>query len=142
MRYGKLIVTKKEFATLRRLLREAENKGDSIYTSSIAKFMLELRTARIVEEYEMPQAVIRLHSIVAISTPYSKDVSFQIVLPDRSNIAENKLSIMAPMGLALFGYAEGDKVYWEFPSGINKITILKVTQPEAGILYNKASALR
>lgn len=128
MKYGKLIVEKREFATLKRLLHEAENKEDSIYTSSIAKLTAELSTAETVNKTEMPPEIIRLNSIVTISTPHSKEKSFQLVLPGKSNIAENKLSIMAPMGLALFGYAEGDKVSWEFPSGVNKIKILNVIQ--------------
>jgi regulator of nucleoside diphosphate kinase len=32
------------------------------------------------------------------------------------------------MGLALFGYAQGDKVEWEFPTGKNAIDIIKVEQ--------------
>ena len=49
-------------------------------------------------------------------------------MPGKSDIALNMLSILTPMGLALYGYAEGDQVVWEFPSGINTIKIIKVEQ--------------
>jgi regulator of nucleoside diphosphate kinase len=129
MKYGSLIVQKRELVTLRRLLMQAENRADSIYSTSVAKLSDELRAANIVDEADMPAEVVRLNSIVTINTPHNKDKTFQIVLPQHSNLAENKLSILAPMGLALFGYAQNDKISWEFPSGINKIKILKVQQP-------------
>ena len=128
MKYGSLIVEKKEFAILRRLLMQAEHKADSIYSTSVAKLSEELRSANTVDDADMPAEIVRLNSVVTINTPYNKDKTFQLVLPDKSNIAENRLSILAPMGLALFGYAQGDEVLWEFPSGVNKIKILKVEQ--------------
>ena len=32
------------------------------------------------------------------------------------------------MALALFGYAAGDEIVWQFPSGINTIKIIGVKQ--------------
>lgn len=129
MKYGHLVVEKKEFAMLQRLLSQSAQKRDSIYATSVAKLSQELRTASTVKDVDMPEEIVRLNSIITISTPMSKDKTFQLVMPEKSNIAENRLSILAPMGLALFGYATGDQVSWEFPSGINKIKIVKVEQP-------------
>ena len=129
MKYGKLVVEKREFAMLRRLLIQGPGKEDSIYSTSVAKLSQELKTAETVNEADMPAEIVRLNSIVTINTPLNKDKTFQLVLPEKSNIAQNKLSILAPMGLALFGYAHGDNVLWEFPSGVNKIKIVKVAQP-------------
>ena len=129
MKYGSLIVEKREFAVLRRLLVQGPGKEDNIYSTSVAKLSQELKSAETVDEVDMPEEIVRFNSIVTISTPLNTNKTFQLVLPEKSNIAENKLSILAPMGLALFGYAEGDSVLWEFPSGVNKISILKVEQP-------------
>ena len=129
MKYGRLIVEKKEVGMIRRLMQSGEHKEDSIYSASVAKLSAELHSAEMTDENNMPADVVRLNSIVTITTPLNNEKSFQLVLPEQSNIAENKLSIMAPMGLALFGYAERDQVLWEFPSGMNKIIILKVKQP-------------
>ena len=129
MKYGSLIVEKRELGKLRRLLMQTENKADSIYSASVAKLSTELRAANMVDEADMPAEVVRLNSIVTINTAGNKDKTFQIVLPEHSDLAENKLSILAPMGLALFGYAQNDQISWEFPSGVNKIKILKVQQP-------------
>jgi regulator of nucleoside diphosphate kinase len=132
MKYGKIIVEKKEFGTLRRLMIESEPKTDGIYATSVAKLSEEFQHAETRENLKMPEDVVRLNSIVTVSTPMEREKTFQIVLPGLSNIAHNKLSILAPMGLALFGYAQGDEVMWQFPSGINNIKIIKVKQSEVG----------
>ena len=49
---------------------------------------------------------------------------------DFFDIRNNKISILAPMGLALFGYAEGDAIDWRFPVGDSSIDIIKVAQEE------------
>lgn len=139
MKYGRIIVEKKEFNTVKGLLMQIEPKADSIHASSVAKLAEELKEAETVEGLLMPEDVIRLNTTVTISTPMDKEKTFQLVLPGQSNISQNKLSVLAPMGLALFGYAEGDEVQWQFPSGINKIKILKVKQSEVKTLGTKTS---
>ena len=139
MKYGKIIVEKREYGTLKRLMIESEPKTDGTFATSVAKLAQELQDAETREDKHMPDDVVRLNSIVTIVTPIAKEKTFQIVLPGLSNIAHNKLSILAPMGLALFGYAEGDEVSWQFPSGLMKITILKVKQSEVGAVGTPVS---
>ena len=50
-----------------------------------------------------------------------------IVTPDRANIKEKKISIMAPIGTALIGFRQGQKVKWKVPSGNKMFTILEVS---------------
>ena len=76
----------------------------------------------------MPDEIVRFNSIVTIQIPNGDEKTFQIVTPEKSDISLNKLSILAPMGLALFGYAVGDEFLWQFPTGMNKIKIQKVNQ--------------
>ena len=49
-----------------------------------------------------------------------------IVTPDKANIKEKKISIMAPIGTALIGFRQGQKVKWKVPSGHKIFTILNV----------------
>ncbi len=49
-----------------------------------------------------------------------------IVTPDKANIKEKKISIMAPIGTALIGFRKGQKVKWKVPSGDKTFTILEV----------------
>ena len=49
-----------------------------------------------------------------------------IVLPDKADIKERKISIMSPIGTALIGFRQGENVKWQVPSGKKTFTILEV----------------
>lgn len=127
-KYKYLQVEHKELTLLKRLLGSGQVRHDSVYAASVAKLCDELRSAVIHDNTEMPVDVVRINSLVTIRMPDKKEKSIQLVLPDKSNILQSRISLLAPMGLALYGYAQGDDVLWEFPSGTNKIKIIKVTQ--------------
>jgi regulator of nucleoside diphosphate kinase len=55
-----------------------------------------------------------------------------LVFPAHADIASGKLSILSPIGTALLGYSEGDKIEWNVPAGKRRIQIEKILyQPEA-----------
>lgn len=136
MKYRTLVIERKEYATVKRLLI-SNNYTDIAYKTSVAKLAEELKEASIIPEEEMPHDIVRINSAVTIKTPFGGEKTYSIVVPDKSNIAENRLSILAPMGLALFGYAQGDEIRWEFPSGTNIIKIVRVEQ--SGEVVNKTT---
>ena len=49
-----------------------------------------------------------------------------LVTPDKADIKNRKVSVMAPVGAALIGFQQGNEVSWEVPSGKKKFTILEV----------------
>ncbi|UPQ80118.1 GreA/GreB family elongation factor [Flavobacterium azooxidireducens] len=129
MKYEKVVVDKKELDVLKNLFSTIHNEKDKTYRLSFEKLMEEIKKAKVVDSIKMPSDVIRLNSVVTIKTDFGGEKKFQLVIPSKSDLSQNKLSVMAPMGLALFGYAENDEVEWEFPSGLNTIKIIKVEQP-------------
>jgi len=132
MKYEEIIIEKREYELLKQIISNAEYNRDKTYKASIEKLATELKSATIVNDKFMPAEIVRFNSIVTIQTPFSDKKSYQIVIPEKSDIAQNKLSILAPMGLALFGYAISDEIMWQFPTGMHAIKILDVEQP--GIL--------
>lgn len=128
MKYGELIIEKKEYELLRQIISMSQHYKDKSYRVSIEKLLLEMNRAKIVSNAKMPADVIRLNSEVSISIPGNVKCSYRLVTPEMSDIKQNRISILAPMGLALFGYAKGDEIEWEFPKGTNKIQILDVVQ--------------
>lgn len=131
MKYEEIIIEKREYELLRQIISNADHNKDKTYKASIEKLTDELKSATIINNENMPIEVVRFNSIVTVQMPFGEPKSFQIVMPDKSDISKNKLSILAPMGLALFGYAVSDEIMWQFPSGINAIKILNVEQPDA-----------
>jgi regulator of nucleoside diphosphate kinase len=56
----------------------------------------------------------------------------ELVLPAMANIAEGRISILTPMGAALYGLAAGDSIEWPDLNGHTRpIRIVRVAQPEA-----------
>lgn len=128
MKYRELIIEKNEFELLKQIIHMSQHYKDKSYRLSIQKLLTEMNLAKVVSSAKMPLDVIRLNSEVTISTPGNAQSTYRLVMPELRDLKQNKISILAPMGLALFGYAEGDEIEWEFPKGSNKIKILKVIQ--------------
>lgn len=128
MKYEEIIIEKREYELLKQIISSAAHNKDKTYKASIEKLANELKSATIVSDKAMPEEIVRFNSIVTIQTPFGEPKSYQIVTPEKSDIANNKLSVLAPMGLALFGYAISDEIMWQFPTGVHAIKILKVEQ--------------
>lgn len=128
MKYGVILIENQEKERLNHIISMSKYKEDKSYKDAIQKLLIELESAKFLSNEEMPKDVIRFNSIVKITTPFKVSRTYQIVSPEKSNIKENKISVLAPMGLALFGYAKGDRLSWKFPTGENQITIEDVHQ--------------
>lgn len=62
------------------------------------------------------------------------DKTFKLVLPSESNILENKISLLLPMGTAVLGYAKEDIILWNFPGGLKELKVLDVVQSQKSVL--------
>ena len=93
----------------------------------------ELKKAKLVSKDEFPSDVVRLNSTVRIK-PADKNhvMELMIVLPDKADIKERKISIMSPIGTALIGFRQGQNVKWQVPSGKKTFTILEVNNAHNG----------
>lgn len=128
MKYGEIIVEKREYDLLKNIMGMAAYKKDKTYHASLSKLGEELKKAKIMKDKNMPEDVVRFNSVVTIQTKFNVEQSYRIVTPEKSNLKENMVSVLAPMGLALFGYAKGDEILWQFPAGISAIKITNVVQ--------------
>ncbi|WP_417602229.1 GreA/GreB family elongation factor [Owenweeksia hongkongensis] len=127
MKYKTLILAKSEYDIIKDLLSKVGSK-DAVHIACYNKLRGELVNAKVLEDAEIPQDVVRLNSMVDIETPSGYFGGYKVVLPKDGNVQQKKLSILTPMGSALIGYAEGDKVMWSFPGGDKEITINNVFQ--------------
>ncbi len=128
MKYGSLILEKKEYVYLKRLLNISGYAGDFETQKSLNRLSEELKNAQIVDEKDIPEDVIRFNSRIMVFSESGWERTLQLVIPSEKNTKQDKISILTPMGAALFGYSEGDTIEWDFPSGKQKIRIVTVTQ--------------
>jgi transcription elongation factor GreA len=71
------------------------------------------------------QRVVRLGSVVDVETPRGPK-TFTLVSTVEANSANNKVSDQSPVGRALMGRTEGDKVEVTTPGGTVGYTIVKL----------------
>lgn len=87
----------------------------------------ELKKATLVTKDNFPLDVVRINSTVRIKADDKEEVmEFTLVTPDKANIKERKISVMAPIGTALIGFRKGQQVRWQVPAGNKTFTILDV----------------
>jgi len=128
MKYGSLILEKKEYVYIKRILNISGYSGDHEIQKSLTKFSEELKTAHILDEEEMPDDVVRLNSMVTVQSGNDWEKTLQIVQPSEKDMKTSKISILTPMGAALFGYSTEDSITWQFPNGVKELKIVEVAQ--------------
>ena len=87
----------------------------------------ELKRAKLVTKDAFPLDVVRLNSTVRIKAEGKNEImELMLVVPDKADIKEGKISIMAPIGTALIGFRQGQKVRWQVPGGKKTFMIIEV----------------
>ncbi|MDF2190771.1 GreA/GreB family elongation factor [Paraflavitalea sp. CAU 1676] len=87
----------------------------------------ELKRARLVDKDEFPSDTVRLNSRVKIKADGREEVmELMLVMPDKADMKERKISVVAPVGAALIGFRKGHRVSWQVPAGKRTFTILEV----------------
>jgi len=127
-----IYITEPDREKLKDLIRKAyytEYRG-SDYLKSLAG---EIDKAKVVDPHKIPPDVITLNSTAQlIDLETNDEMTYTLVFPDDADVAQGKISILAPIGTAMLGYRVGDIFEWETPGGIRKIKVLKILfQPEA-----------
>jgi len=93
--------------------------------------LAELKKAKLVNKDNFPENVVRLNSRVRIKAEDKDEVmELMLVTPDKADIKEKRISIMAPIGTALIGFRQGQKVKWQVPAGKRTFTIVEVTNEQ------------
>lgn len=123
---NKLVIRKDDYSLLISYLNNAR-RYPTFDRRNADELTSEFNKATLVNENNFPGDVVGLNSKVKIKAEdKSEEMEFRIVTPDRANIKEKKISIMAPMGTALIGFRQGQKVKWKAPGGNKSFTILEV----------------
>ena len=91
------------------------------------ELQMELKKAKLVNKDDFPDDVVRLNSRVSIKAEGNEEqMELMLVTPEKADIKEKKISIMAPIGTALIGFRQGQVVKWQVPAGQKEFTIVKV----------------
>lgn len=93
----------------------------------------ELARAVVVEPKDVPANVVTMNAKVALTiAPSTEIVEVTLVYPHDFHGEKGQLNVIAPVGAAILGLAEGQDIEWPQPDGhLMKVRIEKVLfQPE------------
>lgn len=120
----KPILSEKDFQVIHDLIK---NQSAVQQTKEIRFLAEELKKAKVVKDKKVPDNVVQLNSVVEVEDQSTnKLMNFQIVLPSQANLKENKISILAPIGIALIGFKKDQLVEWQMPAGKRTLKIVNV----------------
>jgi regulator of nucleoside diphosphate kinase len=96
-----------------------------------AMLLEEIERAELHSASDIPPGHIALDSLVTFYDEKSGRVrQLQLVLPAVANIAEGRISILTPVGAALYGLGEGACISWPDLDGKERpIRIMRVDAP-------------
>jgi regulator of nucleoside diphosphate kinase len=123
-----------------RLLKLLLASGSTEYRGSeyLKRLQKELERAAVVTPQEIPGDVITMNSTVCLEDMASGDEEiYTLVFPEDADLAQGKISILAPIGTGMLGYRVGDVFEWDVPAGKRQLLVKRIIfQPEASGNYD------
>lgn len=128
----KLHITEFDKKRLSQLIASAEASGGRD-RKDLQALAAELEAAEVVLPQDVPADVVTMNSKVVIQDlDTAEETTYVLVFPQDANVEAGAISVIAPVGTAILGYAKGDVVEWQVPSGVRRLLIKEVLyQPEA-----------
>jgi len=113
-----------DYNTLRTL---TNNISPTFETKEITQLEKELDKAAVINDNKLNKKTVKLNSLVKIKDLVSgKTMLLEIVLPSHADLKEKKISVLAPISIALLGFKEGVSFEWQMPGGLKHIKIISV----------------
>lgn len=129
---GAIYVTRSDWQRLQALLEGCRHQGREDL-STLQRLEDELDRAVVLDAAEIPPDAVTLDSrVVLLDLDSGEELQFTLVLPSRANLDEGRISVLAPLGMAVLGYRVGNDIDWEVPAGRRRLRVQRVMdQPEA-----------
>jgi regulator of nucleoside diphosphate kinase len=124
------LVTEADYDRLNHLAESPRYRGSQ--GTLITNLKDNLARRKVVPTTAVPKSVVTMHSEVRVHDPKTgEEETYTLVYPDDADIAERKLSVLAPMGAALLGARAGRMVEFQTPGGARRLKVVKIVyQPE------------
>jgi regulator of nucleoside diphosphate kinase len=135
----RIIVTASDVERLERLLESRSRQSDYVGLEALEH---ELDRADIVNSDTISKHIVTMNSRVRLHD-LDRDVEFvcSIVFPAEADSEQGRVSVLAPLGVALLGYRVGHIVRFETPGGTRRVKIKAIEyQPEAATRERMAKA--
>jgi regulator of nucleoside diphosphate kinase len=126
-----IVITEADFDRLKALVDSPRYR--TTHAASLIVLKEELDRGKVVAADSVPKGVVTMHSQVRVRDTKSDETEdYTLCYPEEADINEGKLSVLAPLGMALLGTKVGQVVKFDAPAGQRRLKVEKVLyQPEA-----------
>lgn len=120
-----IIISERDEFRLRKLVQT----GDPSNAENVERLKRELDRAQVVPE--TPENVISMNSTVELEDLEDGDImTYTLVFPENADIEAGKISVLAPLGMAMLGFKVGDEVEWPVPAGTLRVRVRRLVEPK------------
>jgi len=100
---------------------------------SVTMLQDEINRAKVIPQKSIGVDVVTMNSKIRLKDlDTGTSIVYELVFPEEADLEHNKISILAPVGVALLGYRVGDRIQWPVPAGVRTLEITEILyQPEA-----------
>jgi regulator of nucleoside diphosphate kinase len=123
MRNTITLLTDSDAARLLELI-EAGKRAVTRDRDHVEELEEKLTRSEIVPDHNMPPNVVRMNARVRIRDLDAATIlDYTLVFPEDADIAEGRISVLAPLGTAMLGQWVGDEIEWLVPGGARRIKV-------------------
>ncbi|HEY3521133.1 MAG TPA: nucleoside diphosphate kinase regulator [Rhodanobacteraceae bacterium] len=99
----------------------------------------ELERAQVLEPKDLPPDVVSMNSIAeCVEEGSGRMHELTLVYPRDADAAQSRVSVLAPVGMALLGLRVGQGIDWPAPGGTLRLRVTAIRyQPEAAGEYHR-----
>ncbi len=109
-----IILKKNDFERLLALIRNLKSGSSELLEEEISR-------ASVVADETLPQDVVAMNTTVHfVDEATGAESVVTLVYPQEADIDLGKVSILAPVGIALIGLRVGQSIQWPMPNGKNR----------------------
>lgn len=132
-----VFVSRIDLARLQQLIDKARRESD-IDADYLDQLEAKLERAELVESRAVPADIVTMNSRVQLRDEQDgSSHTFTLVFPENADPAQDRISVLAPLGAALLGARVGEPVVWRVPSGEKCMRVEQILyQPEAAGDYH------
>jgi len=131
MSQNRLVFTANDFDRLQRLVESPRYRTThGIFLGNLKE---ELDRGEVIQADRVPRSIVTMNSQVRVfDLNEDESETYTLVYPQDADLNAGKLSVLAPLGMALLGGRLGQVVRFKAPSGWRRLKIEKILyQPEA-----------
>jgi regulator of nucleoside diphosphate kinase len=128
MKSPSIVVADDDMDKLSRLVQALKH---SLFRDQLQLESLEqtLASAEVAPWERIARDVIRMNSTIRVLDLETRQKElYTLVFPDNADIATNRISVLAPVGIALLGRRQGDVIETKVPGGARRLRVEWVSQ--------------